>query len=334
MNSYPIAFCINCDEKNSYNIKSEVVKKEVRGTEFSYIEQKAFCANCGEEVYVPEVNDNNVQAAEDAYRKASGLITVAEVNKILEKYKIGAGPLAKLIGFGEITINRYVKGQLLSKEHSDRLLEVLASYKKMDWYLEKGKDSLTGVAYAKCRSEVDRLKELYSNNKIEVIARFIITNSGDITHLALQKLLYYAQGFYEAIFGTELFTDRCQAWTYGPVYPDVYYKYSKFGNALIDEPSLESETDLDELTTGEIDFLNSIISAFGCYSGSVLRNMTHSEQPWLAARGSLLPQDRSVTEIDEKVMSDYFSEVVENYKIVNPCDMKAYSSAMFRKVTQ
>ena len=40
----------------------------VRGTEFSYIENAAYCEVCGSEVYAPEINDQNVVSREEAYR--------------------------------------------------------------------------------------------------------------------------------------------------------------------------------------------------------------------------------------------------------------------------
>ena len=100
-------FCIECGDYKTFTIKTTREEITVRGVTFSYLEQTAYCSECGEEIYVPEINDINVQAREDAYRKASRLITVTEVNEILKKYNIGAGPLAKLLGFGDVTINRY-----------------------------------------------------------------------------------------------------------------------------------------------------------------------------------------------------------------------------------
>ena len=121
----------------------------------------------------------------------------------------------------------------------------------------------------------------------------------EVTPLALQKMLYYAQAFYFALFSAELFPDVCQAWTHGPVYPEVYHKYKIYGCNPIEAPVLDSEEDIGELTTREVEFLNSIIYAVGCYSGQTLENMTHGERPWRKARGELLPADRSVTEISK-----------------------------------
>lgn len=325
------AVCIECGCKTTYTIESHLEKLAVRGISFDYVEHSAHCAQCGNEVYVPEVNDENVRSREDGYRKAACLITVSDINEILEKYNIGAGPLAKLLGFGEITINRYTNGHLPSKSHSDKLLEVLESHKKMEEYLEAGRDEISNVAYTKCRTAIDELKKIYSDKKIDVVARYLLCKCTDVTPMALQKMLYYAQAFFYALFGKPLFTDPCQAWIYGPVYPEVYFKYRDFGYDPIRLPEINFGCNYTELSECEIKLLDAIVVAFGCYSGSTLKWMTHNEQPWIETRGSLRPEDRSETIISSELINNYFAKVVEQYKIVNPCDISRYSEAMARK---
>ena len=328
MSTINTVYCINCDEKNTYSVRSQRIEMEVRGIPFSYVEQVAYCSKCGEEVYVPEINDLNVSAREDAYRTAAHLITIEEINQILKKYNIGAGPLAKLMGFGEITINRYIGGQLPSKEHSAQLLEVLASRKVMESQLEKNKNRITPVAYTKCRKALDQLNALYGTNKIELVARYMLCKAVEITPLALQKLLYFAQAFFNAIYDEPLFLDACQAWTHGPVYPDIYWQYKDFGYNPIEKSLPENESDFSELTTKELTFLDAIVESFGMYSGQILSKITHNEQPWIEARGSLLPSDRSITVISQTSIKSYFKQVVEKYQIINPCDITRYCSAM------
>lgn len=90
----------------------------------------------------------------------------------------------------------------------------------------------------------------------------------------------------------------------------------------------EEESDFSELTTRELNFLDAIVDVFGRYSGPVLGEITHNEQPWIEARGSLLPHDRSVTVISRDTIDAYFKRVVEKYQIINPCDMMRYCSDM------
>lgn len=130
MSDIAAAFCLKGGCKTTFRKIVSRAEAEVRGIKFSFVEVNPICVECGAPVYVSDVNDENVQARENAYRKASGLITVEEIQKIIRKYNIGAGPLAQILGFGEITINRYLTGQLPSKINSEKLLEILASHKK------------------------------------------------------------------------------------------------------------------------------------------------------------------------------------------------------------
>lgn len=111
-------FCINCGLERQYTVKSNRRELTIRGIKFSFVEHIAYCTECNEEVYVPEINDENVQEKEDAYREAAHLITVTELNDILKKYNIGTGPLAVIMDFGEVTIN----------DHDLRLSGVSVSY--------------------------------------------------------------------------------------------------------------------------------------------------------------------------------------------------------------
>ena len=68
------AFCIACDEDVEYTMFTERVETVVRGAKIRYVEVAAKCTVCEEELYVPEVNDVNVQARENAYRNATYLL--------------------------------------------------------------------------------------------------------------------------------------------------------------------------------------------------------------------------------------------------------------------
>ena len=64
----------------------------------------------------------------------------------------------------------------------------------------------------------DIAKWILTRNRLEVQ-----TEDGDyISNLKLQKLLYYSQGCFLALRDEPLFDSPIEAWTYGPVVPEVY----------------------------------------------------------------------------------------------------------------
>ena len=71
---------------------------------------------------------------------------------------------------------------------------------------------------------------------VQDVAKFFIglaneqanNDQGDLmTNLRLQKLLYFAQGWYLSRYGKPLFQDEIEARKYGPVVPKIYETYRK-----------------------------------------------------------------------------------------------------------
>lgn len=60
-------FCMKCGDFVDYTAETKLVRNVVRGTSYSFFGIVARCKKCGDEVYVPAVNDINCQASEDAY---------------------------------------------------------------------------------------------------------------------------------------------------------------------------------------------------------------------------------------------------------------------------
>lgn len=117
------------------------------------------------------------------------------------------------------------------------------------------------------------------------VAKYILSLTDEdvgelISHLKLQKLLYYAQGFHLAIFGKPLFEERIVAWQHGPVIPKVWDTYRDYGSMPIPKPADFDRSALSDDARGVVD---EVYTVFGQYSAWKLRNMTHEEAPWANA---------------------------------------------------
>lgn len=98
-----------------------------------------------------------------------------------------------------------------------------------------------------------------------------------ITNLKLQKLLYYAQGYFLAKKGAPLFNDNILAWEHGPVVRNVYNIYKENGSKGI-EYDKDFNINIDNETE---EILQDVYEEYGQYTAWKLRNMTHEESPWL-----------------------------------------------------
>lgn len=330
------AFCDSCHDIISYEVKDVKMSKEMKGENICYMGKKAFCLECKEEIFVEELLDYNLNQLDNAYRSAQSLITTEQINDILKKYDIGKRPLSQLLGWGEITVTRYSGGALPTKQYSDILLEILNSPGYMDRILEENKDKIRELTYKKCKTAIKELQsDKYSSEsndgKIDKATQYLIANLSDVTPLALQKLLYYAQGFFAVFNGKFLFENNCEAWIHGPVYKEIYHKYKDFGYNSLDNIT---SYDIGKLDLGdeEKEMLDAVVKYFGCYSGKVLEKMTHSELPWIETRKGI-PDDEPSSEIIPKALiNTYFTNVKDKFNMLNVVDISDYSKDLFNKI--
>ena len=125
-----------------------------------------------------------------------------------------------------------------------------------------------------------------------------------------------------------LFSEDCEAWVHGPVYREIYNRYSSY---RFDPIESNGEFDVSVFTDAEKAVVDSVIQNFCCYSGKILERFTHSEMPWLKTRGSL-PADAHYTRIITKEdIGDYFSAVKQKYNMLTPNDIENYAQVMFNR---
>ena len=142
---------------------------------------------------------------------------------------------------------------------------------------------------------------MFRTNVKKVINYLVETSDeGTVTHLKLQKLLYYAQGFHLAMHKEPLFGDDFNAWAKGPVIPSVYQEYKTYGSNPIPR---NDEFDISDYDEELQDFLDMIIITFGNYRAFELSDISHEEPPYKNTKQNCI--------IKKQLMADYFSEVLK-----------------------
>ncbi len=139
----------------------------------------------------------------------------------------------------------------------------------------------------------------------QIIADSIVsfcTQNGDwITNQKLQKLLYYAQVWYLALYGRRLFPEDFQAWIHGPTQPDVYAAYSKFGTGPITAPN-----SVWELSNALSQHIEHVFESYGHLTAFDLARLACSEMPWIAARAGVPSDEPSTNVIDVNTMKSFY----------------------------
>ena len=111
-----------------------------------------------------------------------------------------------------------------------------------------------------------------------------------VTPMKLQKLIFFAHGWYLALAETPLLEECVQAWDHGPVFPSIYHEFKGFGNDGIDRFACMTTMDNGLTQTAPFNlppdpdltnFLNRIWEVYGNFSAIQLSNMTHEPgTPW------------------------------------------------------
>lgn len=325
-------FCEECRNDVEYTVTEVPAIGKIKGVAYHYRRKEARCIRCNTPVYVPEINDANLRALYDVYRQENGIVSLDVILAIPEKYAIGKRPLSLLLGWGEQTFSRYCDGDMPTKQYSEILAKI---YEDPSYYaelLEAGRGNLKSRAsYEKSRKAVDALLGISEgdSSKIDIAIKYLLSQCEDITPLALQKSLYYIQGFYYAFYNMFLFTENCEAWVHGPVYRDVYFRYRDYHFDPIAERVIFDDS---ILTASEKAVFDSVINNLCCYSGKILEQFTHNETPWLDARGDLPLSAPSERIISRTSIGAYFAAIKSKYNMMKPNDIRAYALDMFESI--
>jgi uncharacterized phage-associated protein len=146
-----------------------------------------------------------------------------------------------------------------------------------------------------------------ANNVVDYLLGKIDEAAGDsITHLKIQKLVYYCQAWSLAITGDPIFAEEIQAWQHGPVIRSVWNRFSGSGFEAIPTANRNVRS-ARELSRDQRELVDEVWEAYGNLSGAQLRTLTHREQPWIDAREGLAPDAPSSRVITKASMQSYYA---------------------------
>ena len=320
-----VDFCIACRKDVAYTLTRRSIKKKIRDKEYTFDITVAVCDECGEEMSIPGLIDKNIQEVDEQYRLQEGIVSIDDIEKLMKNYNIGKGPVSFALGFGEVTITRYLQGQMPSKEYSDVIKKALSSPAFMKQKLDENKDKIATTAYKKAMEAADRLDKFCSiSTKMQCVIAYIFSLI-EVTPLMLQKLLYFIQGESLALYGKPMYQEVCQAWVHGPVYPEVYFMFKDFKyNPIEDARFAVFEGIEKELSPEERRAIDLVINTFGEYSGKVLERITHNEEPWILARkgyGDDIPSNEPIT---LESIAAYYRKKHEEFDFSTEAGLKRY----------
>jgi putative zinc finger/helix-turn-helix YgiT family protein len=313
-------FCTCCMEE--HEVKSVLVRNQstFKNVKVDFEASYLYCDKA-EELYMDEqmMQENDVRL-KDAYRKAEGLLTSAEIIALRAMYGISQSDLCLLLGWGGKTITRYESHQVQDKAH-DTILKKLEQ--DPEWFLSllnDAKENLSTESYQKYLEVATALYEkdqdFYLRKAIEAsYARFhgnqmfhgntelsldkvvdvirYFAASTKITSLykvKLMKLMWYADAFSYKKRGFAITGLVYQALPMGAVpvghnsiidLSDVPCEEVDMGETNAYHFSLEQADSFPTLSDEDINILDIVIEKLGKMSKNEIVSFMHKERAYI-----------------------------------------------------
>ncbi|MFV0341709.1 MAG: type II toxin-antitoxin system antitoxin SocA domain-containing protein [Anaerocolumna sp.] len=259
------------------------------------------------------MNENNLQNSD------TEIVTTEEIKTILNDFRIGKKPLAKLLGWGETTIIRYIEGDIPTAEYSNKLKTIVREPAYYYELLLENKNNLTKVAF---RKSLQAVLEKMTEKKIELISQYIIYNShGELSPTYIQWLLYYVQAFSLALYDKELFEEDYHVNAENAPFIRIYNSMKKHGvNSFEISPY--------RLKEEERKLIDKVIDTFCWYGPKTLKVITSFERT-----NFKISRDKEGRRIISKdAIKKYFKDILGQYEIYSMCEINKYPDSKFKEL--
>lgn len=150
-------FCSTCNETVRTQLMESQLVGKIRGKDIVYKGKVAVCPVCGDSIDAQGLEDVNLELMKEAFRDKEGLISIEEIETILNRYKIGKRPLSLLLGWGEGTLTRYINGDLPTRQYSATLRRIKEDPGYYREILEENRGAITYQAYVKSKKALELL---------------------------------------------------------------------------------------------------------------------------------------------------------------------------------
>lgn len=160
------------------------------------------------------------------------------------------------------------------------------------------------------------------------IAKWFILNNSDTnseswdSKIKLQKLLFYSQAMHLAVTDQPLFTERIEAWKFGPVVREVYNQVER--NSLITMVSYFGDRVDSKVNPEVIQMLKTVNFIYGQKSSYELVDLTHAEEPWKSLENQAKEQRNPEIKID--AIKKYYRSLKDVFEAHKDFDFDSHTS--------
>ena len=112
--------CPGCEAIRDVSVVRRDEEYSIKGEEVTVRAKFFRCETCGSEFATPEQLDQALGAAYRIYRESQGILSPEDIVRIRKKYSASQKAFARILGLGELSVNGFEQGALLSKSLSGR----------------------------------------------------------------------------------------------------------------------------------------------------------------------------------------------------------------------
>ena len=299
--------CPECMQLTEYHTEQLADTFTIRGEEVTVQTTVAVCGACGQEIGVPELDDDVFHAAFAVYRVRHCLLQPEQIKALRSKYGIGQKAFAKLLGWGEVTLARYEGGALQSESHDAalRLAEDPANVRRL---LAQNRDRLSKTQVEVLERRLDQLSgehegvlareeaaQYCAGPQVRKLREMAVFFAGfeNTWRTKLNKLLFYSDFLHYKRFGCAISSARYVHMQYGPVPADFYTLQA----ALVDDASLDERqgksgdcsgtvfvalrpADRSVFSAAELQTMDDVARTFESWSARRVMEYSHQELGW------------------------------------------------------
>lgn len=312
-------YCEHCNKKVNYSIRKNLIN-EYKGQIVNVEENIAVCEDCHNDIFIPEIENENLKRLYSKYRDLMGIISKDELIAFREKYNLSQRELVSILGWGKMTINRYENGALPSKSHSDILKEIISNEERFksvvnealetERITKKTHEKVTCCFNSSKRNIINSLLNLelshpedisngfrkFDIERVENLISYIASKVDNLYKTSLNKYLWFID-FENFNKNVRSITGLCYVkQQYGPVIENKGYE--KIIN-LLDDKFYKDETEddfsnstklkilsknnynLSLYTKDELQVIDSVINKFKNMRCSDISNESHKESGWI-----------------------------------------------------
>lgn len=319
-----IDYCEKCNKKVSYSVTREI-KEEYRGVKVEVEQNIGLCDECGERLYVVDLEDANLKRLYDRYRELSDIVKPNDIKVFRDRYGISQRELVAILDWGKMTINRYERGSLPNQSHSDILKLIIEDeaylQKKVEEAYNKARISektysnfffamdldfvnqsnlIRGVIIHK----LSKKPSIYNGFnhfdlvKLENLIGYIATKVDNLYKTSLNKYLWYID-FTNYKYYVKSITGLSYArYPFGPIivgknYELLLHLEDKYETEIFESYNSEvvkiksrGNYDLSLFSKEELDTIDNVINLFKGKKVNEISDLSHEEKGWIVTKAN------------------------------------------------